>query len=314
MSGGRSAFSSWLELSRAPNLLTVPGDPAAGFILALAVGGASVSGVKLVAAMLASLALYLAGLYLNDVRDSAEDARDRPQRPIPSGRIGLARAKNAGFGAMALGLAAASFAGSATLLLALVLASSILAYTFRIKDHPAWGPINMGLCRGLSFMMGAAAGGGAGSPMLLASALLVTLYIGEVSRLAREETEPRHLRSVDALLPGVVLLLGLGVVLAVAPAWRTGLLGYAALSAGLCAVVLVAGAGRAVSRLIRSAEWTTLRTALPRSVGLFLGAQLFVQAALIMAAGAGAASAIPGAALCLLWPVNRWLGRRFYAS
>src|SRR6516225_6836668 len=81
MSAPRSALHTWLQLLRAPNLFTVPGDPLAGFLLATN-GHAD---THLVFAIGASLCLYCHGLLVNDLADLAEDRRERPSRPLPSG-------------------------------------------------------------------------------------------------------------------------------------------------------------------------------------------------------------------------------------
>src|SRR6266567_8976267 len=74
-------WRAWLQLLRAPNLFTVPGDPLAGFLLATA----GRPDIRLVFAITASLCFYCHGLLLNDLADLAEDRRDRPNRPLPSG-------------------------------------------------------------------------------------------------------------------------------------------------------------------------------------------------------------------------------------
>jgi 4-hydroxybenzoate polyprenyltransferase len=77
--------SAWLRLLRLPNLLTVPGDVLAGFLLAPAAAGGAGS-IRCLLAIPAGLLLYAAGLVLNDLFDYAEDLRDRPDRPLPSQR------------------------------------------------------------------------------------------------------------------------------------------------------------------------------------------------------------------------------------
>src|SRR3954451_19539920 len=71
----------WLQLFRAPNLFTVPGDPAMGYLLAN--GWELDRGLPL--SIGASLCFYSAGLLMNDLADEDEDRRDRPNRPLPSG-------------------------------------------------------------------------------------------------------------------------------------------------------------------------------------------------------------------------------------
>jgi 4-hydroxybenzoate polyprenyltransferase len=77
---------AWVELLRLPALFTVPGDALAG----AAAAGARPNPRTLVA-IASSLCLYEAGMALNDWADRAEDAVDRPHRPLPSGRISRPR-------------------------------------------------------------------------------------------------------------------------------------------------------------------------------------------------------------------------------
>ncbi|MFC3737438.1 UbiA family prenyltransferase, partial [Paractinoplanes deccanensis] len=69
------------ELVRAPAALSVPGDVVAG---AAAAGALRRSTAGLAAA---SVLLYWAGMAANDWADRELDARERPRRPIPSGRV-----------------------------------------------------------------------------------------------------------------------------------------------------------------------------------------------------------------------------------
>ena len=48
--------------------------------------------------------LYTGGMYLNDAFDRAVDARERPERPIPSGRVRAGSVFAIGFGLSALGI------------------------------------------------------------------------------------------------------------------------------------------------------------------------------------------------------------------
>src|SRR5438128_2462814 len=59
----------------------------------------------------ASSLIYLAGMVLNDVHDVDVDAIERPQRPIPSGRVSLVSAKRFGWGMLVSGVIAAWLVG-----------------------------------------------------------------------------------------------------------------------------------------------------------------------------------------------------------
>ncbi len=158
----------WLELVRPPNLFTVPGDPLAGFILAGGGGDGRFAPAVLVA--LAACLLYMAGLIWNDCADAREDAHTRPSRPIPSGRVKRAHALTVAAvmaaGAVALAWRATPTAGYVALLLAVL----VLAYNFVARRQVAAGVVSMGLCRGVSVLLGAAAAWGTQAAGIPASA------------------------------------------------------------------------------------------------------------------------------------------------
>ncbi|MEU9750741.1 UbiA family prenyltransferase, partial [Streptomyces niveus] len=142
---------AWAELLRVSALFTVPGDALAG---AASAGVRPNRGTAL--AVGASLCLYEAGMALNDWADRDEDARERPHRPIPSGRVTPNAALTAAGALTATGLFLASRAGRPTLALSTALAATVWAYDLRLK-HTAAGPVAMGAARALDVLMGATA-------------------------------------------------------------------------------------------------------------------------------------------------------------
>ena len=288
---------AWLVLARPPNLPTVPGDPLAGLCLAGAAPGWNGLWTGL-----AALGLYLAGLLLNDVADRAIDARERPDRPIPSGRISVRAAALAGALAAGSGLLAAAQAGVYTLTAGCLVLMLVLTYTFTTRRGSVAGLIVMGLCRAASVGMGLAATlPQAPSPHLaLAGAGGIGLYITAVSLLAADEA---HCRRLDARrwLPTAAACLALGGV-AVGADNRAHLPVYMLLAAAaLLRIVLV------THRLGRAPAPGDL----PRAIGGFIRALLLIQAAYCATQPAGLPLA---AGLILLQPLAAQLGRRFYAS
>ncbi|MFE0170937.1 SCO3242 family prenyltransferase [Streptomyces sp. NPDC059002] len=147
----------WAELLRLPALFTVPGD---------ALAGAAATGLRpnhrTLIAIASSLCLYEAGMALNDWADRADDAVERPERPLPSGRITPPAALAAATALTATGLALASRAGRPSLTTATALATTVWAYDLHLKHTPA-GPTAMAAARGLDLVLGAVATGGAGA-------------------------------------------------------------------------------------------------------------------------------------------------------
>jgi len=285
----------WLRLARAPNLLTAPGDPLAGALLTGAAGG------RALAVLAAAVLLYAGGTVLNDALDAAEDRRERPERPIPSGRIPAGLARAAAVGLLALGVLAAFAGGTAAGCIAALLAGTIAAYDAYFKHTPA-GPWAMGACRGQSLLMGAAA---AGTPVRdfapLAGAALLVLYTAAVTALARTETARGRIERIPwgpaAAAAGAAAAIALA--LGVGPAGRLAGGALAALAAALA---------------VGPAERWNIAPAGRRRVltGRLVGGIPLLQAGLIASAG-GAVAAL-GLAWALLVPLHRFVARRFAAG
>ncbi|HLV21333.1 MAG TPA: UbiA family prenyltransferase [Polyangiaceae bacterium] len=172
---------AWLELCRAPNVFTAVANVAAGVLLAR-LGGFEARDLLL---LLASAALYLSGMILNDVFDRKIDAIERPTRPIPSKRIGVRAAALAGGSLALLALAAAALHGLAPLLVALALVGCIIAYDAWLKDSIA-GPFTMGGCRALNLLLGLSVASWA-SPWVLSAPLALGAFTTAVTFLSRSE-------------------------------------------------------------------------------------------------------------------------------
>ncbi|MEU9351176.1 SCO3242 family prenyltransferase [Streptomyces griseoloalbus] len=181
-SGRPSRRRAWAELLRLPALFTVPGD---------ALAGAAAAGVRPNARTLlaigSSVCLYEAGMALNDWADRAEDAVERPHRPIPSGRVRPAAALTAACALTGAGLALAAGAGRPALAVAAPLAATVWAYDLTLKHTPA-GPVAMAGARALDLLLGAAATGGRTREALPSAALLGTHTLA-VTTVSRQETQ-----------------------------------------------------------------------------------------------------------------------------
>ena len=140
------------ELVRLPNVFTAPADVAMG----LAAAGASWE-PRFALLFGASALAYAGGMALNDACDAELDAVERPNRPIPSGRISRSAAHL--ISALFLGgaLALAWCVGLRALIAAAALVSLIVLYDVRAK-RTAMGPLIMGLCRFFDAALGISVG------------------------------------------------------------------------------------------------------------------------------------------------------------
>ena len=225
--GGR--LLAWLQLVRLPNLFTAAADVAAGFLFTHAVLGWP-DALPLGLLVTASVLLYAAGVVLNDVFDYDVDKSERPERPLPSGRISVASAMRAGWTLLACGVGLAGVAGLASgdlrpVIVAAALAGTIVAYNRSLKRTPI-GPLAMGACRGLNLLLGMSLASGAWAAPHGLIVAAMTVYVIGVTWFARTEAEES--RRGHLLLAAVTILAGL-CLLEPLPRWTPDVVALLAL-------------------------------------------------------------------------------------
>ncbi len=187
-------MKAYLQLVRAPAALTVLGDTVAG----AAAAGRPLRGRRLLLP-LSSAAFYWSGMALNDWADRELDATERPERPIPSGRVSANRALAVATGLTAAGIGLAAAAGRDALKVALPLAAAVWAYDTVLKATPA-GPAGMAACRALDVLMGAG-----GARAALPAAAAVGGHTLGVTALSRGEVHGAAPATAAAALAGTAL-------------------------------------------------------------------------------------------------------------
>lgn len=307
-SQARTRFIGWLQLLRAPNVLTVPGDPLAGYLLAsVCKSGSDYSTVGAIAATIPSLMLYGAGLLLNDYCDIEEDGRDRPNRPLPKGIV-QPRTVIRVFGVLSAVAVVLAWilAGYPAAIVAGTLFIVIAAYNTKSKRIHILGSLNMGLCRGLSLLLGATIAVDFSAltyPSILMSACLLTLYISVVTTIASQETQV-HPIGVKVYLPSVVLLLGFSGLFIMSRPTDTIMLTMF-LSLATAAILYTASCGFRLSG-------SPTPSLVQRTIGQYIRGLFLIQAAMV--AFVGECECVLAMILCFLWPISAYLARKFYAS
>jgi len=225
------ALRGYLELLRPANVVTAIADVLAGY----AVAGRG-QGSQLPWLLAATACLYAGGVVLNDYFDRAVDARERPERPIPSGRVPAGAAGRLGGALLAAGIFLAFRATMAAGVLALALAACVVLYDARAKRHAFAGPLVMGTCRGLNLVLGMAAVPAAAAQHW-GLGILPVVYIAAVTMVSRGEVHGGRkpiAAAALAALGGVLAALAViaaqsrgsaipALVIAAALAWRVGL-------------------------------------------------------------------------------------------
>ncbi|MFI5708793.1 SCO3242 family prenyltransferase [Kribbella sp. NPDC051620] len=172
----RPRLADLAELVRAPAALTVPGD-----VLAGAVAAGNLRPTRLAGLAASSVAIYWAGMALNDWSDRDLDAVERPERPIPSGRVSPGTALSLASSLTAAGLALSALAGDRhTFRTSAVLAATAWTYDLKAKNTPL-GPAVMATARSLDVLVGAGNNRRAALPAAAAigSHILATTYISQ---------------------------------------------------------------------------------------------------------------------------------------
>ena len=223
-----SVIRGYLELARPANVATALADILAGYAIAGLPDPRALGWL-----LLSTACLYAGGVVLNDVFDRDIDRQERPERPIPSGRVSATSAAMLGAALLGTGILSAIQANSTSGTVATVTAACVLLYDAWGKRQGLLGPLNMGMCRGFNLLLGISA-----SPATVGTAwpltLLPVVYITSVTAVSRGEVHGGRrgvaafalisLSLVFAALVGLALARGgpswAGVAITLALAWR----------------------------------------------------------------------------------------------
>lgn len=292
-------FRTWLQLLRAPNLFTVPGDPIAGYLISNA--GFIDASLAFVAG--ASLCFYAAGLLLNDLVDLEEDRAERPNRPLPAGHASPQAVTRIMWVLNASGMLLLIATGSVrSIAVGALTILAVWSYN-RITKHKAGiGALNMGTCRALSMLIGALAGP---SPYAVPIAALIAatsgFFIAAVTNLARFETRST-LPKIPRLFPLFALLPGIAVGL------QNALYSPDKTPAAVLFVVTLIATGHLLFKLL------TKPAPLPPLIGAHIRILLPLQASSCWFGASQGSGPIFAITLLAMWPLSRLVSKRFYAS
>lgn len=215
-----------LRLMRPANILTAVSDILAGCAIALYATNTpwrETATTSLLFLVAATAGLYGGGVVLNDVFDAELDKKERPERPIPSGKISKRAAALVGSillvaGIMAAVLAHPSTYFSSSFFIAFCIAVAAVIYDKWGKHLPVAGPLNMGLCRGLNLLLGMSI-----APFALIEYWVVgivpVIYIAAITMISRGEVHGGNKSTLNGAV--VLYVLVTGVILYIAIINRT---------------------------------------------------------------------------------------------
>jgi 4-hydroxybenzoate polyprenyltransferase len=182
----RSTVWAWLALARVSNTPTVVSNTVAGAVLATTAADA-----QTVASVAVAMALfYTAGMILNDVLDLEVDRRERPERPLPSGRISPGAAAGSVGVLFGIGEVALLLQGWRPAVAGLGLIALIVLYDAWHKGN-VLSPVLMGGCRALVYVVAALAVAEAVGWEVAGGAAVLALYIVGLTQVAKAEATGR---------------------------------------------------------------------------------------------------------------------------
>jgi len=198
-----------LRLMRPANIITAIADILAGF----AVSGAALQLFSteiyvstsllnsLLWLILSTIGLYGGGIVFNDVFDAKLDRKERPERPIPSGKATVVSAAILGIILLAIGITAAWYVSILSGIIAIAIAALAVLYDSWGKHQLIFGPVNMGLCRGGNLLLGVSAIPAAVQDLWFL-ALIPIIYIAAITMISRGEV---HGGNRKALAGGIIM-------------------------------------------------------------------------------------------------------------
>lgn len=177
----------YLALIRLPNVLTVLTNILAGYFSLTS--PADASAIQMSMLMASSSLLYVSGIVFNDYFDLEVDRKERPGRPLPSGKVSKRNALALAIVTLVAANAIASLVSVASVMISAALSAVIIAYNYKAKRGMS-GPAMMALARFLNVFLGA-------SPMLLVvaeipwttvyAATTMFAYVYAITILSRKE-------------------------------------------------------------------------------------------------------------------------------
>lgn len=168
----RSKLRAYLLLARVSNLPTVWTNVLAAYVIA----GAAFDSIPI--ALLSASLFYTGGMFLNDACDARFDSHARPDRPVPNGDVSQGETFFIGFGLLAFAESVLVLQPFPTPALrwGAALAAAIVFYDFAHKGK-SYGPIVMGVCRALVYLVAASGATGVESASVIGFALIMFGYV-----------------------------------------------------------------------------------------------------------------------------------------
>jgi len=293
---------TYLTLFRIPSVFSAMSNIWAGYFIA----GGSIS-IDLLLGMLASCLIIMAGMALNDVADREVDAAERPERPIPSGKIRAKTAARVAYILMGLAIWIIGTVKLTAILPVILLCYNVHLYNFVLKQTK-YGPLSMAMCRVFNLLVGIFLGLGSRSflssltGLMLFALVSLGAYVFLVTYIARDEVKGNSPERVRVFMLGTLSWLLLWMCF-----WIYGGSGFNKVLGILVIVFHILFIYKSISELIQNPDAKNTR----RLVTLMLVSMPVVDVYNLLLNGVGIFYAFVPLALLFL---AKFTGKKFYAT
>ena len=190
-------IKSYFQLVRFPGIFTAFSNVLLGFFI---YSEFIVDWFNLFPLLTASGFLFLAGMTLNDYFDYNIDKNERPDRPLPSGKISRKAALYLGIALFVAANISASFVGFQAAIISVIMTILILAYDIKLKSIKIIGILNLSSIRFLNVILG--------SSIVLFNfeiiwiSIPIAIFVAGISILAKTENSiyPRKAKITNLVL------------------------------------------------------------------------------------------------------------------
>jgi 4-hydroxybenzoate polyprenyltransferase len=189
-------FRQYIILVRLPNVFTAASNILPGYFIVAADATSSYLNINIIylaGLMTSSSLLYLAGIVFNDYFDIEIDKKERPNRPLPSGKITKRKGLTIAISSVIAANVLTILINLTSFIVAVILTTIIIAYDYSLKHSTITGPITMGLARFVNMILGSSLAlptlllSTASSKMLIFIATSMFLYVVAIGILSKQE-------------------------------------------------------------------------------------------------------------------------------
>jgi len=175
-------FKEYFQLVRIPGIFTAFSNVLIGYFFSLS---STPDFTSLPFLLVTSGMLFSAGMIFNDFFDLNIDKKERPNRPLPSGKISKQKALFLGIIFLIIGNIFAFIVGYDSLFLSLVMTGIIISYNYRLKFSSFLGIFSLSVIRFLNVLLGFSII--SFSYEIIQFAIPIAIFVGGISILAKNE-------------------------------------------------------------------------------------------------------------------------------